>query len=749
MMDQEGQSRGLLAPTVEYLSSVKVFPLIPHLKRDVTRTIDSTLSWEQLTASDINFSIVRPLVQKYARLENLSVVYACLVVRSYFLGASEDDLAYSSVMLTRANLCEIMAMKLLNGFAGNHIQLVAALTTSWNPLAGAMPDIIEDVSQALGDEDVMNSPQSALEMAIATQAKHLLSTPVAQRVVNDIYSGRVVFSTVANRSVLADNYKPRPIEIYDTRTSPFLDHYRLRVPRYGAILEFMNFGVLLVTFVLCLFHQDPNKMNAWEATFILFASSFALQEWTASTEHGWIIYIANMWNVFDTSFILVFISYLGFRIHGLAHNNVEDSMTAFDLLACGACILFPRLAFFAVSNNVVILALRAMIAEFVFFMGMAAICFSGLLFTLWTLASGSDSGWTLKGIAWLMVQIWFGNTYLSFGQASSFHPLFGPILMTGFAALSNTLLLTILISILSNTFARIDANANREYLFQFAIATIEGVKSDALFSYQPPFNILAFIILKPASFVLTPRALHSLNVLLIKLTTFPILILIAVYERYLAAGQKLRESGLDAAHSLFNSLPRQIKTMPIVEALVGSSSNDLYDAIFDLDIPQQEFNDLFDGEDDEDELPALRSTASRDNVRPPRSGPTTPRKRPTSLPRSPLRDRSSPHASPRPRVASTLAPINLEAAHLADAPTERSPLARLFAPKIHTDSSTAVHIEATLKKMESVVEDMRGLPVQKLKDEMKELQDRQARIENLLLMLTRGMRNELGHRDTL
>lgn len=41
-----------------------------------------------------------------------------------------------------------------------------------------------------------------------------------------------------------------------------------------------------------------------------------------------------------------------------------------------------------------------------------------------------------------MVQIWFGNTYLSFAQAASFHPLFGPILMTGFAALSNTLLLT-------------------------------------------------------------------------------------------------------------------------------------------------------------------------------------------------------------------------------------------------------------------------------------------------------------------
>ena len=60
-----------------------------------------------------------------------------------------------------------------------------------------------------------------------------------------------------------------------------------------------------------------------------------------------------------------------------------------------------------------------MIAEFVFFTGIASICFSGLLFTLWTLAS---ERWTVKSIAWLMVQIWFGNTVLSFGQASSFHP---------------------------------------------------------------------------------------------------------------------------------------------------------------------------------------------------------------------------------------------------------------------------------------------------------------------------------------
>ena len=41
---------------------------------------------------------------------------------------------------------------------------------------------------------------------------------------------------------------------------------------------------------------------------------------------------------------------------------------------------------------------------------------------------------------------------------------------------------------------------------------------DTLFSYQPPFNMLAFAVLWPLSFVLSPRALHSTNVFLIKLT---------------------------------------------------------------------------------------------------------------------------------------------------------------------------------------------------------------------------------------
>jgi hypothetical protein len=163
--------------------------------------------------------------------------------------------------------------------------------------------VVEEVKQVLGSSANVNDAQSALEMAISTQAKQFISSPVSQKVVNDIYTGRIVFSTVTTRSMLADNYKPKAITIYDCRDAPFLDHYRLRVPKYGAVLEFLNFACLLVTFLLCLSSgvaflfdfrpfdklssdQDPTQLTFWEIVFIVFATAFTLEEYTASTEHG-------------------------------------------------------------------------------------------------------------------------------------------------------------------------------------------------------------------------------------------------------------------------------------------------------------------------------------------------------------------------------------------------------------------------------------------------------------------------------
>lgn len=53
-------------------------------------------------------------------------------------------------------------------------------------------------------------------------------------------------------------------------------------------------------------------------------------------------------------------------------------------------------------------------------------------------------------------------------------------------------------------------------MFRRAVSTIEGVKADSLFSYQPPINLIALCIMLPASYLLSPRWFHKVNVFMIR-----------------------------------------------------------------------------------------------------------------------------------------------------------------------------------------------------------------------------------------
>ena len=74
----------------------------------------------------------------------------------------------------------------------------------------------------------------------------------------------------------------------------------------------------------------------------------------------------------------------------------------------------------------------------------------------------------------------------------------------------------------------------------------------------------------------------------------------------------------------------------------------------------------------------------------------------------------------------------------------RSPLARLFSSRRDGEEDNSDKLEDSIRRVSALVEEAKTLPINSLKAEMKELQQRQARIESLLMTLTRGMRNEGG-----
>jgi len=72
-----------------------------------------------------------------------------------------------AVMQSRASLCELLAVKLMSRFASHHTELLAVLTTSWCPLAGASSATVEEVKYAISGHDLETS-HTALEVRTAT-----------------------------------------------------------------------------------------------------------------------------------------------------------------------------------------------------------------------------------------------------------------------------------------------------------------------------------------------------------------------------------------------------------------------------------------------------------------------------------------------------------------------------------------------------------------------------------------------------
>ncbi|CAE6428982.1 unnamed protein product [Rhizoctonia solani] len=573
--DIEDEAAPLL--TSELMSNTPVWPIIHEIKSDVMQFIDTPLSWDTLNATESVYTVVRPLNEKYKAKNNLSVTFCFLLNRVHFL--RDQNITTAPLSQTRAALCEILAIRSLRDHADSTLQLATACTTPWPIFAGAPADVRDFADKNADEFDIRERVGNALEMAIVGNAKRFIKSSACQTVIDAIYWGRIVYQASSDHSILADTYKLRPIHFYNPHRAPLLNHYRLKVPVIRGVLEYINFVLLFILFVVALELNEKSMINMPEGLFMIYGLGFVVEKLAAMQEHGIRVYSANLWNGFDMAFVTVYFSYAGLRLYGIRWDEAWARELGIDILAVVAVIVFPRLAFVTLSNNLMVLSLRSMFAEFAVLMLVAAFCFGGFLYALWTL--GRDQ-YGSGQIAWWMLDLWFGLDASGFDRATEFHPQFGPALMVSYACLSNTLLLTVLVSILSTTFSNISNDAAMEAMFRRAVSTIEGVKADAIFSYQPPMNLIALMIMLPSSFILSPRWFHKVNVTMIRITGFPILLAISFYERQKAAAdaESVFEKVTTAAER-FVTLPRRLKRMTLFEGAVGSSGN--VQAIFELD----------------------------------------------------------------------------------------------------------------------------------------------------------------------
>jgi hypothetical protein len=450
---------------------------------------------------------------------------------------------HQTVNLTRANLCELVAMKVLRkhdedttGKPGL-LHLARILVAPFQPFQNAPAEICPERrhSQYLG-QGTYQGKLTALEVALISESKTLLSSSACQKVIDAVYRGRIVYTPTAYIDILPDHYKHKPVSLYDPRKASLFNQYRLIVPRIRNVIDVTQFIVLLGLYCFCMMEQNYADFTTAEVLFMIYATGWVLDESASMLEHGWTVHTQELWAFLDVTFVAIYAVYFLMRIYGLIMGDIEIGRQALDILAVAAPILFPRLAFNLMPENMLFIALRAMVREFTALSLIAVWCFGGFLLSLKWLSMGrsqddfDDSPNTITISKW-MLWIWFGLDGTGIQKAPAFHEILGPTLMVIYAFLGNTLFLTVLVSILSNTFSKIAADATAEIQFRRAVSTFEGVKSDSLFAYWPPFNIFAIIILVPLKFMLTPRWFHKINITVVRVLNAPLLIGIALYER--------------------------------------------------------------------------------------------------------------------------------------------------------------------------------------------------------------------------
>ncbi|KAL1901843.1 hypothetical protein Sste5346_001546 [Sporothrix stenoceras] len=521
-----------------------VYTNIHRIRRDIVSVVEDYLSPEQLHDMRINLSVVRPLVDKLYELDDISIVYCLLVNRARFLHEQAHLSNRQNVNFTRATLCELIAHRILRRFNEDNEGLEGLLVLSHILVAGFEPfQNAPDAVRPDDGEDGIASHENdaswlyrrtlpALEVAILSEAKFFLSSTACQKVIEAIYVGRVTYTPSSLLDIIPDRYKQKPIALYDPRRASLLNQYRLIVPRTRNILEACQFTVLLVLYLLFMTERDASRFSGLELAFSIFSFGWVLDQFATILEHGWHVYTQNLWSFLDVAYGVVYWVYLILRIHGLRTGNVPGGagQQALDVMALAAPVLIPRIAFTLLSDNLLFVSLRSMVADFTLLTFLAAWCFAGFLLSLAWLGEGRFS---VVMIGKWMVYIWFGLDGTGIHRSTEFHWLLGPSLMVAFAFLGNTLFLTILVSMLSNTFSTIVSNATAEIQYRRAVLTLEGVKSDAIFAYQPPFNILALFILVPLKFFVSPRWFHKIHVACVRSINLPILLIIAVAERRL------------------------------------------------------------------------------------------------------------------------------------------------------------------------------------------------------------------------
>ncbi|OAA62576.1 integral membrane channel protein [Niveomyces insectorum RCEF 264] len=253
----------------------------------------------------------------------------------------------------------------------------------------------------------------------------------------------------------------RTVTLYDPRNASLFKLSRLRVPRYRQFLSTCSLAVLIGLFLAVLI-QHSNRITSLELIFWFWSAGFMLDELVGFNEQGFSLYIMSFWNIFDLGILLLLCFYYSLRICGVFLADAQRwNDSAYDILAANAILLIPRI--FSVLDHYqyfsqLLIAFRLMAVDLAAVFVLILVSCSGF-FVFFTLSRNDNDP---SEVAYKIFQLLMGFTPAAW-EAWPTYNFLGKTLMALFLIICHFVVVTILITVLTNSFMAIASNANEEH----------------------------------------------------------------------------------------------------------------------------------------------------------------------------------------------------------------------------------------------------------------------------------------------
>ncbi|KAI9803389.1 MAG: hypothetical protein M1833_000908 [Piccolia ochrophora] len=398
---------------------------------------------------------------------------------------------------------------------------------------------------------------NALEIAAIANAKKFLSQEPVQRIVNGIWKGDIVFW-----QSLSVHAEKRP-HTYNERSSDL--YCRLRVPRYQKVFECLFFAMFLLLYYAVLVDRITFTITVSEVLLYIWIAGFALNEISELRDAGSLFYSRDFWSMWDIGIIGIGVAFLVARVVGLSKHSMKVIEVSFDILSLEALFLVPRICALLSLNpyiGTLIPCLKEMTKDLLKFLGIILVLYLGFLTTFTFLGRAH---FTLSEMSWILIKVFFGSSYVGFDEMYKISPVLGPPLMLVFVCMSNILLITSLISLLTNSLtkvmdhARYDTETEMSLVLllksrgpkiekstflgltlhvgdaRTSIFVLEASTSNRLTHFYPPLmlqNLLPLLLLRPLRLALSAQDLRRARIVLLKTTHIGFVALIWLFERF-------------------------------------------------------------------------------------------------------------------------------------------------------------------------------------------------------------------------